>query len=129
MKHIFSNKILLLFVGLIVAFGLWYGLASSSGGSSLIASDATTGNAATDPAGQEVVETLLALRAISLDGTIFQSPAFQSLQDFSTEIVQEPVGRPNPFAPLGAEPGSVQVVPGAPSSGAPTLPQTPPSGQ
>lgn len=99
MKNLFANKMLLLVVGVIVAFGLWYGLSSPSSDTSLL--DTTTDTAATDPASQEVLETLLALRAISLDGTIFQNPAFQSLQDFSTEIVPEPVGRQNPFAPLG----------------------------
>lgn len=107
MKNLFANKILLLVVGVIVAFGLWYGLSSSPSDTSLL--DTTTDSAATDPASQEVLETLLALRAISLDGTIFQNPAFQSLQDFSTEIVPEPVGRPNPFAPLGVGGSSSQL--------------------
>lgn len=49
-----------------------------------------------------IVETLLTLRAVSLSGTIFSDPAFRVLKDFGTQIIQEPVGRPNPFAPRGA---------------------------
>ena len=43
---------------------------------------------------------LLDLRAIRLDGQIFSDPAFQSLRDSSVDIVLEPIGRVNPFAPL-----------------------------
>lgn len=122
MKNLFANKILLLVVGVIVAFGLWYGLSSpSSDTTSLL--DTTTDSAATDPASQEVLETLLALRAISLDGTVFQNPAFQSLQDFSTEIMPEPVGRPNPFAPLGVGGSSSQLaIPDGPAGAGTTTP-------
>lgn len=49
----------------------------------------------------DVVGVLLQLRAVSLSGTIFTDPAFQALQDFGSEIIPEPVGRQNPFAPLG----------------------------
>lgn len=48
-----------------------------------------------------IVDTLLTLKAVSLSGTIFSDPAFSSLQDVGTQIVPEPVGRPNPFAPRG----------------------------
>ncbi len=36
-----------------------------------------------------------------LSGAIFQSPVFASLKDFTLDVVQEPQGRRNPFAPLG----------------------------
>lgn len=44
---------------------------------------------------------LLEIRSIKLDDSIFLDPAFRSLDDFGQEIVQEPVGRSNPFAPVG----------------------------
>ena len=47
-----------------------------------------------------VIDTLLTLRSVTLSGTIFAEPAFMTLRDFGTEIIPEPVGRPNPFAPL-----------------------------
>jgi hypothetical protein len=50
---------------------------------------------------RDIVNVLLQLRAVTLSGTIFTDPTFMTLQDFGSEIVPEPVGRPNPFAPLG----------------------------
>lgn len=53
------------------------------------------------PADQDLISLLLELKAITLDEAIFSDPTFRSLQDFSQELVNEPVGRVNPFAPLG----------------------------
>ncbi len=53
------------------------------------------------PADQDLISLLLELKSITLDESIFSNPSFQSLQDFSQELVPEPVGRINPFAPLG----------------------------
>lgn len=53
---------------------------------------------------QEFVNQLLNLQAIKLNDDIFSSLAFQSLQDFSIVLVQPGnEGRPNPFAPFGAD--------------------------
>lgn len=54
------------------------------------------------PVDQDLISLLLTLKSIKLDASIFTDPTFQSLQDFSKDLVPEPVGRPNPFAPLGA---------------------------
>lgn len=53
------------------------------------------------PADQDLISLLLELKSITLDESIFQNPAFKGLQDFSQELVIEPVGRVNPFAPFG----------------------------
>lgn len=130
MRALFANKFLLLILAAVVAVGLWIGLSSpSTSDETLLSSENVTGTADTDPAGQEVVETLLALRAITLDGSIFSDPAFASLRDTSTDIVQEPVGRPNPFAPLDGvvvqPPAPIQA---PPESTTPVVPKTPPPG-
>ncbi len=53
---------------------------------------------------QEFVNQLLNLQAIKLKDDILSSLAFQSLQDFSITLVQPGnEGRPNPFAPFGAD--------------------------
>jgi hypothetical protein len=45
------------------------------------------------------------IEALKLDTTILTDSVFTSLQDFSQNIEPEPVGRPNPFAPVtGAAP-------------------------
>ena len=95
----------LLFGGVIVAIvaALWYGLSSNSGPEQILTNDIVeTGSPTADTADRAVVESLLTLRAITLSGTIFTDQAFTSLRDFGTPITSEPVGRSNPFAPLGA---------------------------
>jgi hypothetical protein len=53
---------------------------------------------------QEFVSQLLNLQAIKLNDDILSSLAFQSLQDFSITLIQPGnEGRPNPFAPFGAD--------------------------
>ena len=51
-------------------------------------------------ADQELVALLFELKGIQLDDSIFTDPVFQSLNDFGRDLVPEPVGRKNPFAPL-----------------------------
>ncbi|MBI2120068.1 MAG: hypothetical protein HYT94_00410 [Parcubacteria group bacterium] len=54
-------------------------------------------------AGGEMLTLLSDMRTIQLDDSLFVSPMFQELQDFSIELYPEPKGRPNPFAPLGKD--------------------------
>lgn len=54
-----------------------------------------------DGPGREFVNQLLAIQNIKFNTDIFNDPAYQSLQDFSRELITQPTGRPNPFAPLG----------------------------
>jgi hypothetical protein len=106
LDFIISHKIIVAVIGLLVAVGVWIGLSTSAPSSSVLTTE-TVDNSGVD---QELVATLLALRAVRLDGAIFSDPAFQSLKDFSTEIIPEPIGRPNPFAPIGS---SLQVTSGS----------------
>ena len=90
-------------MGLILAGFVWYGFSGSSQPTSLL----TTQNAggSSDSMEKDLVATLLALRSVSLSGTIFSDTTFRGLRDFSTQIVPEPMGRPDPFAPISG--GSV----------------------
>lgn len=49
----------------------------------------------------DLLTLLLEMRSVNLSGNIFSDPVFQSLEDFGQELVSEPVGRENPFAPIG----------------------------
>lgn len=104
MEWIKQHLILFLVLVVVIAGAVWYGM--SGGGvstdQSLIATETldSTGSPSGDAEDRELVESLLTLRAITLTGTIFSDPAFQSLRDWGTPIVPEPVGRDNPFAPL-----------------------------
>ncbi len=100
MSFFAQHKLLVIIGGLGIAFGVWYGLSPSSS-SAVLSSDG--GEAGP---GQDVVDTLRQLDAVKLDGGVLQNPSFLALKDFSTQIVPEPVGRPNPFAPLSGSPDS-----------------------
>src|SRR3989344_1213954 len=93
------NKLAVALVGILIAAGAWYVFSDSPQTNTLLSSDA---DLVESEAEKGIVETLLTLRAVSLSGTIFSDTAFGALKDFGTQIVQEPVGRPNPFAPRGA---------------------------
>lgn len=106
MHKLFSHYKMYLFfaVAVLVAIGAWWMFASPPQDEELITSE----GASDGLVDKEVVGTLLQLRAITLSGTIFSDPAFQALQDFGTQVIQEPVGRPNPFAPASFRSTSTQ---------------------
>lgn len=59
---------------------------------------------AMDAPGSESEATFLGLASeldtVNFVGTIFTDPRFTSLQDIHTNIIQEPIGRRDPFAQL-----------------------------
>lgn len=61
---------------------------------------ATSVSQAQNPVDQQMIALLLTLHSITLDNSLFDNPTFMSLKDFGRELVPEPVGRENPFAPL-----------------------------
>lgn len=70
--------------------------------------------ASTDTAGKDFLSTLLNLKTLKLSGEIFENTAFKRLEDFSKDLTKgEPEGRPNPFAPIGNDVGTVGVIGGA----------------
>jgi hypothetical protein len=122
MQWIMQHKLMFIIVIVLLALGVWYGLSQSGTPAPLLTSSTPSGSPSTDAANQQLVSTLLTLRAVTLNGTIFTDPAFLSLQDFSTNIVPEPVGRSNPFAPLAS---STVVLPENPHAAQLFAPKTP----
>lgn len=97
--NLFGKYKLFIFIalGCVVALVAWWGFSGDNASESLL----TTQNVADSTQGDKaLIDTLLQLRAVSLSGTIFSDPAFMNLRDFGTQIIPEPVGRPNPFAPI-----------------------------
>jgi hypothetical protein len=92
------QNVIIIVVVLAIAFGVYSYF--FVGKEEAVLTSENTGAAA--PADQDLIALLLDLKSISLDEQIFSDPAFQSLSDFSQDLVAEPVGRDNPFAPLGA---------------------------
>lgn len=102
-----NNKIIIAVIVIVVIIGGWYGLSMNSG-----SENATLGTSSADGVlnsqvvtenndDSEVLKLLLDMRTIKLDDTIFQNPAFNVLKDTGQQIIPEPVGRKNPFAPVG----------------------------
>ena len=90
----------LVVIALIIAAFLIYSFFFAGKEEAVLSQSGGTENAAVE---NELIALLLELKALKLDDSIFSSLTFQSLQDFSQALVAEPVGRPNPFAPLGTE--------------------------
>lgn len=106
MVFITQHKLVVAFIAIVVIGVGWYTL---SGSSSSPTPSLTTSGARGDPsstADRTLVSTLLALRSVKLEATILSDPLFLSLKDFSTQIVPEPVGRVDPFAPLSVSPSN-----------------------
>jgi|CXWK01.1.fsa_nt_gi hypothetical protein len=91
-----KNQILLIalaVVGVVAYFML-------SGGSDPALTTSESG--VTGTIGQELVvelNRLKSLQNIRLD--VLKDPAFVSLQDYTQYVVPQPLGRPNPLAPIG----------------------------
>jgi hypothetical protein len=121
-----QNKLAVIVVALMVAAGAWYTLGGGGGGeeTALVTEDFTSPASEAD---RDLVATLLELRSVRLDGNVFSDPAFQSLKDFGSQIVPEPVGRPNPFAPFEGQAASAgETV--EPKTAPKTVPKTVPGG-
>jgi len=53
-----------------------------------------------NPLSPQDLSLLAKIESINLDSSLFKNPVFMSLQDWTVKLGQEPVGRPNPFAPV-----------------------------
>lgn len=67
----------------------------------------TDGSTPTDVNAQNVGSEVLALydslNSVSLDQSIFASPLYKNLTDFSTALQVQQPGRPNPFDTIGRD--------------------------
>jgi len=99
MKELFQKyKNILIGVVVIAVLGWGYNaFFAGKSGEALLSS----GQLAQTGANNELVSTLLELQSLTLDERLFASPIFQEFVDFSRPILAEPVGRENPFAPIG----------------------------
>ncbi len=98
MSSLLKNTLFALALALILWLG--YTVFFSKDDPSLTAGNAlVSSQAARDT--QEFLTRLQQLRNIQLDRTIFSDDRFRSFVDHRQDIVDEPVGRANPFAPIG----------------------------
>jgi len=101
MEFIKKYKNIALSVLAIAIAATLYGVIFGKNGPDLSLLTSETPAAGARAVGEDVLELLATLRGIELDGSIFEDPAFRSLEDFGQTLVPEPVGRENPFAPVG----------------------------
>lgn len=99
------KKVIIIIVLIIIAFFLYgkFGPKPSQTTSGLTVQTSTPGNSNSsyvDGPAREFVTQLLAIQNIRFNTSILTDSAYLSLQDFSRELIPQPTGRPNPFAPL-----------------------------
>jgi hypothetical protein len=95
-----TYQIIGLFTLVVGAFVLWNVFVTPETASDSVLGSTTITD---DAVGADALKLLLDMRSIKLDARIFESQAFQTLQDTGQEIIPEPVGRTNPFAPSGTD--------------------------
>ena len=106
------NIIIFVCILLLVAVGYFFFLGRSAPEPSLVSTGpqaipsgagAETSNPIT-AIGQDFLATLLSVRSIKLDDSLFLDPAYLSLKDSSITLFSDGnEGRINPFAPLGRD--------------------------
>lgn len=104
-----AHKILAVILVILISGVAWALLSGGQGvqtisvlGSSSVPAS-RDGGATVGAVDRELQETLTRVRAIELNNQILNDPAFLSLQDLGQQIVPEPFGRPNPFAPISSQ--------------------------
>jgi hypothetical protein len=103
MEMLKKYKILLIVSGVIAVGAIAF---SQFSGSAVPTESLLVANPVADPnerVREELLRLLSELRTLDFDDTIFSDPRFRSLTDFSQEIRPQPVGRKNPFLPIGAD--------------------------
>ncbi len=129
----FKNIGIALFLGILLYGGYAFFLKGTPSPDSILV---TSGDGALDESGNpipgsELLQTLEEMHSVKLDISIFSSPLFRALKDFGVVIRedQSQVGRPNPFAQIGAIAPvvpPVSVLPAkTPAKNSPTVKQAP----
>jgi len=97
-----KNQIIIIITLIIAAFVVFVYFKNSStdnSGSSIVAEK----RVAEFAGAREILSLLNRMSVVKLDDSIFNDKSFISLQDTTVVLVSQPVGRNNPFAPLGSD--------------------------
>jgi hypothetical protein len=104
MGFIKKNLVTILVV-LLILVGGYFGYGFISGGSSSDTLSVATPDGGGATVGGDLLVILANLKGLKLDDSIFSNPLFRNLKNFNVELSPEPIGRPNPFAPLDGSAG------------------------
>ncbi len=103
-----QNKILSLFLLVLLIGGVYYGFFVDKNNNPLLTSEL-----APSADSQKLLVVLANLRTIKLDDALFDDPVFLSLSDYGVSLLPEAAGRHNPFLPFtvnfGAKPQQPQI--------------------
>ncbi|MDP6387839.1 MAG: hypothetical protein QGG63_00980 [Candidatus Pacebacteria bacterium] len=94
-------KISILIITIAIVAGAAYTILFSEKESALLVAERPEDSVSTQES--DLLTLLLDLRSVKLDESVFSDPVFKSLVDFGQELVSEPVGRENPFAPINLD--------------------------
>ncbi len=98
MPKLSKNKILIIGLLVVAAVGYYLFKPDAAPEDPLV----TSQSGITGSIGQELVIELNRLKALqNINDDIFKDPTFVSLQDFTQVVIPQPLGRNNPFAPIG----------------------------
>jgi len=98
MEFFNKHKIIVILIVIVLAFVV-YSFFFAGEEEELL--DVTTAENAVSAADQGLIVLLQQLQGLKLEESLFSSDIFMSLTDFGQDIAPQPVGRDNPFAPLG----------------------------
>lgn len=87
-------------VTVLVLIGAGFFFLRSDSGNSLLEVENISEN---EGVGGTVISLLARLRTVELNKDILSSPGFISLVDYGVELERQPMGRSNPFAPVGSD--------------------------
>lgn len=59
--------------------------------------------------GDDITRAINQIQSLKLDRAVLDDPVLKNLTDHSEPIIPEPVGRRNPFAPIGSDGGAPTV--------------------
>lgn len=105
-KQVFTILItVFVIVALIFAF-VYFNRESWFQEESLEQVSASPNGAISSAEGLQFLKFIQSLKSLALDTAIFETPVFKELRDFSQPLKDEPIGRRNPFLPLGQGGGS-----------------------
>ena len=97
-KNQILTVIIVVIVGFVV-FTYFKNISSDNSGSTIVAEQ----RVAEFAGAREILSLLNRMSNVKLDDSIFSDNSFKSLQDTTVVLVAQPVGRNNPFAPLGTD--------------------------
>ena len=92
-----TNTIVITLAALLLAAGVYWYFFTGSGNQAPLTSVPEASSA------EVRFETLQSRLPVSFDTSVFSDVRFKSLQDLTQPIQSEPIGRSDPFAPIGAQ--------------------------